>query len=196
MLLVPRGAPGINMTLLEKAGQNCLPSWDIGFEDVDVDESALMGEEGGGFRHLRSTLQYSRASQAANAVGQAQHAVDVALAHAREREQFGQPIGAFQAIQHMLADMQVRVNQARLALYHLAWLIATGQPCQLEGAQAKLAASEAFRDVTTQGMQIMASAGYAMESEMQRMWRDAALFTFGEGSNELQRNLIAKEMGL
>lgn len=196
MLLVPRSTPGISMTLLEKVGQNCLPSWDVGFDDVQVSDEALMGEEGGGFRHLKSTLRYSRAGQAANAVGQAQRAVDVAVAHARERKQFGQSIGSFQAIQHKLADMQVRVNQARLALYQLAWLIATGQRCGLEAAQAKLVASEAFREVTNAGMQIMASAGYAVESDMQRMWRDAALFTFGEGSNEMQRNVIAREMGL
>lgn len=196
MLLVPRGTPGIHMTVLEKVGHNCMPSYDIGFDDVEVDDGALMGEEGNGFRHLMSTLHYSRAGQAANAVGQAQKAVDLALQHARERRQFGQPIGSFQAIQHKLADMQVRVNQARLALYQLAWLIATGRSCRLEAAQAKLVASEAFQFVTRTGMQILSSAGYAIESDMQRMWRDAGLFTFGEGSSELQRNIIAREMGL
>lgn len=196
MLLVPRNTPGINMTVLEKVGHNCMPTWDIGFDNIDVDGGALMGEEGRGFRSLMSTLHYSRATQAASAVGQSQNAVNLALQHAKERKQFGQPIGSFQAIQHKLADMQVRVNQARLVLYHLAWLIATGRPCRLEAAQAKLVATETFRDVTSAGMQVMASAGYSMESDMQRMWRDAALLTFGEGSTELQRNLIAREMGL
>ena len=196
MLLVPRDTPGISMTVLEKVGHNCMPSWDIGFADVDVDDGALMGEEGRGFRHLMSTLHYSRAGQAANGIGQAQNAVNLALQFAKERKQFGQTIGSFQAIQHKLADMQVKVNQARLLLYQLAWLIATGRPCRLEAAQAKLVASETFRDVTSAGMQVMASAGYAMESDMQRMWRDAGLFTFGEGTSELQRNLIAREMGL
>jgi alkylation response protein AidB-like acyl-CoA dehydrogenase len=92
--------------------------------------------------------------------------------------------------------MQVRVNQARLCLYQLAWLIARNRPCRLEAAQAKLVASEAFQFVTREGLQIMASHGYAMESDMQRMWRDAGLFTFGEGTSEIQRNLIAREMGL
>ena len=196
MLLVPRATAGISMTVLEKVGHNCMPSWDIGFADVDVEDGALMGEEGRGFRHLMSTLHYSRAGQAANGIGQAQNAVNLALQYAKERKQFGQPIGSFQAIQHKLADMQVKVNQARLLLYQLAWLIATGRPCRLEAAQAKLVASETFRDVTSAGMQVMASAGYAMESDMQRMWRDAGLFTFGEGTSELQRNLIAREMGL
>lgn len=196
LLLLPRHTPGISMTPLDKVGHHCMPSWDIGFDDVEVEADALLGEEGSGFKHVMSTLQYSRAGQAANSVGQSQRAVDLALAHAKDRRQFGKPIGSFQAIQHKLADMQVRVNQARLALYHLAWLIATGRPCRLEAAQAKLVASETFQYVTREGMQIMASAGYSAESDMQRMWRDAGLFTFGEGTSELQRNLIAREMGL
>lgn len=196
MLLVPRHTPGISMTPLAKVGHHCMPSWDIGFENVEVPADALMGQEGQGFKHTMSTLHFSRAGQAANAVGQAQKAVDIALEYAKERHQFGKPIGSFQAIQHKLADMQVRVNQARLALYHLAWLIATDRPCRLEAAQAKLVATEAFQFVTRSGLQIMASAGYSMESDMQRMWRDAGLYTFGEGSSELQRNLIAREMGL
>ena len=196
MLLVPRETPGISMTVIPKVGQNCMPSWDIGLQDVEVGDDALMGEAGQGFKHLMSTLHYSRAGQAANSVGQAQRAVNLAVQHARERHQFGQAIGSFQVIQHRLADMQMRVNQARLLLYQLAWLIATGRPCRLEAAQTKLVASETFQYVTRHGMQILASAGYAMESEMHRMWRDAGLFTFGEGSSEMQRNIIAKEMGL
>jgi len=196
MLLVDRNTPGISMTPLAKVGHHCMPSWDIGFEDVEVSSEALMGVEGQGFKHTMSTLHYSRAGQAANAVGQAQRAVDLTVAYAKERQQFGQPIGSFQAIQHKIADMQVQVNLARLALHHLAWLIATGRPCRLEAAQAKLVATEAFQFVTRTGMQVMASAGYSMESDMQRMWRDAGLYTFGEGSSELQRNLIARELGL
>ncbi len=196
MLLVPRTTPGISMTMLPKVGHHCMPSWDIAFDAVEVGREALMGQEGKGFRHLMSTLHYSRSGQAANSVGQAQRATDIALAYAKERRQFGQTIGSFQAIAHKLADMQVRVNLARLSLHRLAWLIATGRPCRLESAQAKLVASETFQYAAREGLQIMASAGYAMESEMQRLWRDSGLFTFGEGSSELQRNIIAKELGL
>ncbi|MBB5213664.1 acyl-CoA dehydrogenase family protein [Parapusillimonas granuli] len=196
MFLVDRGTPGISMTQLAKVGHNCMPSWDIGFDEVEVSGKALMGVAGEGFKHTMSTLHYSRAGQAANAIGQAQKAVDLVVAYAKERMQFGKPIGSFQAIQHKIADMQLRVNLARLALRELSWLIATERPCRLEAAQAKLAATETFQFVTRNGMQIMASAGYSMESDMQRMWRDAGLYTFGEGSSELQRNLIARELGL
>lgn len=194
--LVPRAAPGIAMTELPKVGNHCMPSFDIGLDGVEVADDALLGEEGRGFAHVLSTLHYSRASMAATATGCAQAAVDIALAHAKERQQFGRPIGANQAIRHRLADMQMRVDQARLVVRHLAWLVAEGRPCRREAAQAKVIATEALQYVTHHGMQILASAGYAAESDMQRLWRDARLYTFGEGGNEIQRDLIARELGL
>ena len=196
MLLVPRGAEGIHMTPLAKVGNNCLSSWDIAFEDVFVPEEGLLGDEGDGFKHLMSTLQYSRSGQAANAIGQSQRAVDIAVAHVKEREQFGRPLGKFQAVAHRIADMQTRVDQARFILYHLAWLVDQGARCRKEAAQAKMVASECLQYVTHQGMQLLASAGYAIESDMQRLWRDSRLYTFGEGANEIQRDIIAREAGL
>jgi len=196
MLLVPRGAEGIHMTPLAKVGNNCLSSWDIAFEDVFVPEEGLLGDEGDGFKHLMSTLQYSRSGQAANAIGQSQRAVDIAVAHVKERKQFGRPLGKFQAVAHRIADMQTRVDQARFILYHLAWLVDQGARCRKEAAQAKMVASECLQYVTHQGMQLLASAGYAIESDMQRLWRDSRLYTFGEGANEIQRDIIAREAGL
>jgi len=196
MLLVPRGAEGIHMTPLAKVGNNCLSSWDIAFEDVFVPEEGLLGDEGDGFKHLMSTLQYSRSGQAANAIGQSQRAVDIAVAHVKEREQFGRPLGKFQAVAHRIADMQTRVDQARFILYDLAWLVDQGARCRKEAAQAKMVASECLQYVTHHGMQLLASAGYAIESDMQRLWRDSRLYTFGEGANEIQRDIIAREAGL
>ncbi|MBX6370062.1 MAG: acyl-CoA/acyl-ACP dehydrogenase [Rhodospirillales bacterium] len=196
ILLIPPDAPGVSMTPLPKIGNNAMPSWDIGFDDVFVPDEALVGEEGNGFRHLMSTLHYSRASMAATVTGCAQAAVDLALRHAKERRQFGRPIGQFQVIRHRLADMQMRVDQARLIVYHLAWLIARGQICRREAAQAKIIATEALQYVAHHGMQILASAGYAAESDMQRIWRDSRLYSFGEGTNEIQRELVARELGL
>ena len=196
MLLIPRNTPGITMTKLAKVGHNCMPSWDVGFQDVDVPAEALMGDEGRGFKHLMATLHYGRASQAAGAIGKGQAVVDLAVAHAKERQQFGRPIGQFQAIQHRIAQMQVRVDQARLMLYQLSWMIATGRECRREAAQTKLSASEMLWDVTDSGMRVLASAGYSAESDMQRYWRDSRLYTFGEGTNDIQLNIIAKEMGL
>lgn len=184
------------MTPLPKIGNHCMPSFDIGFDDVVVPQDALMGEEGNGFAHVLSTLHYSRASLAATATGAAQAAVDIAVDHVRNRVQFGRPIGRFQTVRHRIADMQMRVDQSRLVVWHLAWLLAQGAPSRRQAAQAKVIATETLQYVTHHGMQLLASAGYAAESDMQRLWRDARLFTFGEGTNEIQRDTIAKEMGL
>lgn len=196
MFLVPPRAPGVAMTQLPKVGNNAMPSWDIGLDGVEVGEDALVGEEGRGFRHLMSTLHYSRASMAATVTGCAQAAVSLALSHARERRQFGRPIGAFQAIRHRLADMQMRVDQSRLVVMHLAWAIASGAECRREAAQAKIIATECLQYVADHGMQVLASAGYSSDGDMQRYWRDARLYSFGEGSNEIQRDIVARELGL
>jgi alkylation response protein AidB-like acyl-CoA dehydrogenase len=196
MLMIPRETPGIHMTRLPKVGNNSLTSWDIAFDDVEVGDEAVLGEVDDGFRVLMSTLQYSRSGQASNAIGQAQAAIDMTLDHARERRQFDAPLSQFQVLRHKLVDMQMRVDQARLSLYHLAWLISTGQRCRRESAAVKVLASEALQFVTDHGMQIMASAAYAAESDMNRYWRDGRLYSFGEGTNEMQRDLIAREMGL
>jgi len=196
MFLVARGAPGVSMTRIPKIGNQSLTSWDIAFDDVSVPDADLMGPEGDGFRCLMSTLSYSRAGQAANALGQAQAAVEMTVRHLREREQFGAPLSQFQVLRHRVVDMQMRVDQARLMLYRLAWLIARGERCRTESAQAKILASEALQYVTHHGMQILASSAYAAESDMNRYWRDGRLLTFGEGANEMLRDLIAREMGL
>jgi alkylation response protein AidB-like acyl-CoA dehydrogenase len=112
IFLVPRETAGLSMTRLHKLGNNCLTSWDVGYDNVAVPDTALLGREGEGFKHILSTLQYSRSGQAANAVGQAQAAVDLAVAHARERRQFGGPLTQFQTLRHKLVDMQMRVDQA------------------------------------------------------------------------------------
>jgi len=194
--LIPRKTPGITMTRLQKVGNNCMSSWDIGFEDVEVPGTALMGEEGKGMRNMMKTLQYSRTGQAALCIGLAQAAVDSTKAFALDRRQFDRRIADFQVIRHRLVDMQTRVDQARLLLYYASWLMETGQPCRKETAQTKVLATEALEYVSRHGMQIQASFGYSTESDIQRHWRDARLYTFGEGTNELQRDLIAREIGL
>ena len=196
ILLIPRKSDGISMTYLEKVGNNCLTSWDIGFDDVFVSEKNILGEENDGFRNLMSTLHYSRSCQASNAIGQAQNAVDIIKKHVLERVQFGRSISKFQTVRHRIVDMQLRVDQARMILYKLAWLIDEGKRCRVEAAQAKILASECLQYVTNHGMQLMASYGYRQDSDIQRLWRDSRLYSFGEGANEIQREIIAKEIGL
>lgn len=196
LFLVPSDAPGVSLTPLAKVGNNCMPSFEVGLNEVQVGADAVIGAPDDGFRHLMSTLHFSRASMAATVTGAAQAALDGVMAHAREREQFGRPIASFQVIAHRLADLQMRIDLSRLMVGHLATLITRGLPCRREAAQAKIVATETLRDVADQGMQIMASAGYAAGSDIQRFWRDSRLYTFGEGTNEILRDGIARELGL
>jgi alkylation response protein AidB-like acyl-CoA dehydrogenase len=195
LFLVPPDAEGVSMTRLDKVGNRCSLSYDIGFDGVLVPDEARIGAVGGGFDCLKKTLFYARSGLASAVVGTAQAAVDTALAHARERRQFGQPIGRFQVLAHRLAQMQTEVDLARLITRELARAIDAGEECTRRAAQAKLVTTETLKKVTEQGMQIMASAGYAAESDMQRYWRDARLYSFGEGSSEILLDLIAADMG-
>lgn len=196
MFIVPRDAQGIAMTALPKVGNNAMPSWDIGLDDVFVPHEALLGKLNDGFSVLGSTLAYSRASLAATCLGSAQSLVKLCISHLRERRQFGRSLSEFQVLRHRIADMQMRVDQTRWIVRHLAWLIATGQPCSREASQAKVIASETLQALSQDAMQLHASAGYAADSDVQRIWRDARLYTFGEGTNEVQRDLIARQLGL
>jgi len=195
LFLVPPDAEGVSMTRLDKVGNRCSLSYDIGFDAVTISDTDRIGPVGEGFECLKKTLFYARSGLASAVVGTAQAAVDAALAHARERTQFGQPIGRFQVLAHRLAQMQTEVDLARLITRDLARAIDQGEDCARLAAQAKLVTTETLKRVTEQGMQIMASAGYAAESDMQRYWRDARLYSFGEGSSEILLDLIAADMG-
>ncbi len=196
LFLVPPDAEGVSMTRLETVGNRCSQTFEISFDGVRVGRDALLGERGAGFDCLKRTLFFGRAGLSAAVVGTAQRAVDTAAAHARERVQFGRPIGRFQTLAHRLAVMQTEVDQARLLMRKLAWAIDSGEDCARLSAQAKWSATETLKRVTEEGMQITASAGYAAGSDMQRFWRDARLYTFGEGSSEVLLDLIASDMGL
>ncbi len=196
LFMVDPNAVGVSMTLLEKVGNRCSLSYDIALDGVLISDEDRIGEVGGGFNSLKKTLFYARSGLSAAVVGTAQAAVDKATAHAKERKQFSKPIGSFQVIAHRLANMQTDVDVARLLARDLAEAIDAGRDCARLAAQAKLVSTETLKRVTEQGMQIMASAGYASESDMNRYWRDARLYSFGEGSSEILLDLIAADMGL
>lgn len=194
--LVPRRAAGVHMTPLPKVGNNCMPSYDIALDDVAVSDDDRLGEVGAGFATITGTLKYSRASMASAAVGTAQAALDLAKSHALERVQFGRSLAEFQVVKHRLVDMHLEIRKARLLVRELAETIDAGGATEEIGAATKIAATETLQMVTHHGMQILASAGYAAESPMQRYWRDARLYSFGEGTNEIQREIIAGAIGL
>ncbi|HYS71981.1 MAG TPA: acyl-CoA dehydrogenase family protein, partial [Thermoplasmata archaeon] len=154
----------------------------------------LLGKENYGFTNALKTLDGGRISIAALGVGIAQGAHEAAVAYAKERKQFGKPIGDFQAIQFMLADMALRVDAARMLTYRAAWLKDHGEPYKKEASMAKLYASEAAMWITTKAVQVHGGYGYIKDYPVERMFRDAKLCEIGEGTSEIQRLVIAREL--
>jgi len=178
----------------EKLGLNSSTTSDLVLEGARVERDRLLHEEGRGFRVAMATLDGGRIGIAAQALGIAQAAFDVASAYAREREQFGRPIGQFQAIQWKLADMATELDAARLLTYRAAWLKQEGRPHAAEGAKAKLFASESARRQTAEAIQILGGYGYTKEFPVERYYRDAKITEIYEGTSEIQRLVIARSI--
>ncbi|NYT61700.1 acyl-CoA/acyl-ACP dehydrogenase [Alcaligenaceae bacterium] len=196
VFLIPNTTPGIECRKLEMLGRRAAGSYEIFMQDVRVHESAVLGQVNCGWEYLLSGLQVERAITSAGYVGAAQKVVDLAAEYAKTRKQFGQPVGEFQAIAHMLADMQTDVDAARLLAYRAARHLSRGQSALREVSMAKLFGSETYIKIANQGMQILGAYGYSLETEMQRHFRDARSTTIGAGSSQMQRNAIASLMGL
>ena len=199
------GARGISCFLLgpehvrvvreeEKLGLNSSTTSDLAIEGARVGRDRLLHDEGRGFRVAMATLDGGRIGIAAQALGIAQAAYDAARAYAQEREQFGRRIGDFQAIQWKLADMATEIDAARLLTYRAAWLKQKGRPHTAEGAKAKLYASEVARRQTGEAIQVLGGYGYTTEFPVERYYRDAKVTEIYEGTNEIQRLVIAREI--
>ncbi|RTZ43200.1 acyl-CoA dehydrogenase [Candidimonas sp. SYP-B2681] len=196
VFLVPNDTPGIECRKLEMLGRRAAGSYEIFITDVRVPETAILGEVNRGWEYLLAGLQAERALTSSGYAGAAQKVVDIAFTYASERKQFGKKLGEFQAIAHMLADMQTEVDAARLLAYRAAGRLSRGLDASREVSMAKLFGSETYIKVANQGMQILGAYGYSLETEMQRHFRDARSTTIGAGSSQMQRNTIATMMGL
>jgi len=196
LFLIDNKTPGLEIRKLDMLGRRCTGTYEIFLKDVRVPADCLIGGENKGWDVVMSGLQVERVTGAAAACGGAQAVVDLALAYAKERKQFGKPIGANQAIAHMLADMQTEVDATRLLVLRAAWLADNGKEALREITMAKLMAGETYAKVANLGMQIMGGYGYNMEFDMQRHFRDARAATIAGGTSQMQRNLIANLMGL
>ncbi|MYL71093.1 acyl-CoA dehydrogenase [Halobacillus litoralis] len=194
--IVPKDTPGMKITSpYDKMGVRGSNTSEIILEDVKVPKENILGDPEKGFKQFLYTLDGGRISIAALAVGIAQASLDRALAYAKERKQFGQPITKFQAIQFKLADMAMEVELARNMVLKAAWLKDQGRNFTKESAYAKLFASEtAFRSAN-QAIQIHGGYGYMREYEVERFLRDAKLLEIGEGTSEIQRLVIARQLG-
>jgi len=178
----------------EKMGIRGSTTCEVIFQDCEVPATNLLGREGDGFKIAMMTLDRSRPEVGAQAVGIAQGAIDYAIAYAKERHQFGQPIANFQGIQFMLADMAMQTEAARQLVYHAAALFDAGQDATIYSAMAKCFASDVAMKVTTDAVQILGGYGYIKEYPVERMMRDAKITQIYEGTNQIQRLVISREL--
>jgi alkylation response protein AidB-like acyl-CoA dehydrogenase len=194
--LVDTRSPGIEVRKIRTLGQRAIGTTQVFYNDVRVPDSAVLGTVDHGWEAVDSYLWYERLCLSAARTGAALAAFDYALNYAKTRKQFGQPIGSFQAISHKLADMRVMLDISRLLVYRFAWLMSQGKATRHDAAVLKLHSGETYKAVSDLGLQIMGGYGYCMEFPMQRFFRDSRLATIGAGTSEIQRNIIARSLGL
>ena len=196
-VIVPNGAPGYEISQpMKKLGWRASDTRELSFKDVEVPAENLLGERGKGFGQFLEILDGGRISVAAMGVGLAQGAYDLAFAYAQEREQFGKPIARFQAVQFRLADMATEIEAGRALVYKAAWLKDQGRPFGREAAMAKLYTGELSNRAANWALQIHGGYGFMDEYAISRLYRDQKILEIGEGTNEVQRMVIAKHLGL
>lgn len=196
-IIVPSGTPGFTVGApYSKVGWNASDTRELSFSDVRVPAANLLGQEGRGYAQFLRILDEGRIAIAALATGLAQGCVDESVRYAKERRAFGKPIGSNQAIQFKLADMEMRAHTSRLSWRHAASRLVHGEPFKKEAALAKLYSSEIAVDNAREATQIHGGYGFMNEYPVARMWRDAKILEIGEGTSEVQRMLIARELGV
>lgn len=194
LLLIPTDTPGVEIRPIDMLGGGAIRTCEVNYANVRVSRSMLVGELHLGWKRLTSVLAKERVALATMCVGAAQAAVDLARWYALDRKQFNQPIFDFQAVSHMLADMQTQVDAARLLAFRAARLLADGQNCDAESSQAKYFASDAYVKIAADGLQVMGANGYSMEFAMQRHYREAKMFQIFGGTNQIQRTIVARTL--
>jgi alkylation response protein AidB-like acyl-CoA dehydrogenase len=196
-IIVPNGAPGYTISPpMHKLGWHASDTRELAFKDVAVPEENLLGPLGEGFRQFMEILDGGRISVASMGVGLAQGAFDLAYAYALERQQFGKPISKFQAVQFKLADMAMEIEAGRGLVYKAAWLKDQGRDFAREAAMAKLYTGELSNRAVNWALQIHGGYGYMDEYAISRLYRDQKILEIGEGTNEVQRMVIARHLGL
>ena len=193
MIEKPRGKlpDGVKGSVIPKIGYHGWTTWELAFDGCRVPTSTMVGEEGKAFYLATAGLETARAHTAARSIGLAQGSLEDSIQYARERAQFGSPIGNFQAIRFKLADMATQIEAARALLYSVCEKIDEGHRCDTEAAMVKLFASEMSERVTSEGLQIHGGAGYTTHFAAERYWRDARLTKIFEGTSEIQLRIIS-----
>lgn len=196
LVLTPRRQPAVQVRRLELMGMRAACTCEVFLDGATAPADALVGERGRGFYHLLASLDEERILAAALYVGLTRAALDQALRYACDREAFGRPIGAFQAVQHPLAETATELAQIELLTRKAAWMLSHGRECSSEAAMAKLAATECAIRATDRCMRVLGGYGMVEESPMERLFRDARLGPFSPISNEMAKNFIAERLGL
>ncbi len=193
--IVERGMPGFSvMRSLDKVGHRGSPTGELVFEDCRVPAANVLGEVDRGAAVMMTGLDYERVFLAGEPVGIAEEAVDLSVAYARQRKQFGRPIGAFQMIQAKLAEMYAQVEAARWLVYRTAFVAGQGIRCTRDAAAALLFSAEVATRVTEDAVQVHGGFGYTHDAPVQRLWRDAKLMTIGAGTSEIRKLIIARDL--
>ena len=196
MLIVERGTPGFSVgRKLDKLGWRASDTGELVFEDCRVPAENLLGEEGAGFLQIMGNFQWERLSLALAAVGAAQQILEEAVAYAQQRKAFGRPLTGYQLLRHRLADKATDLEAARQLTYHALRLHVAGMPAIAETSMAKKVATEMCCRLADQSLQLHGGAGYMMEFDVQRHWRDARLGPIGGGTSEIMNEIIAKQLG-
>jgi alkylation response protein AidB-like acyl-CoA dehydrogenase len=195
LFIVDKGDPGFTVGRdIKKLGYRGVETTELFFDDVAVPVTNRLGAEGTGFQAVMSGLEVGRINVAARALGVARAAFDASIRYAQQRETFGQPIARHQAIQLKLADMATKIEASRLLVQQAAAKKDRGERCDLEAGMAKLFASETCLEVTTEALRIHGGIGYTQDLPVERYYRDAPLMIVGEGTNEIQRVVIARQL--
>jgi acyl-CoA dehydrogenase len=195
-LIVPADTPGIRVSKVEdKMGQRASNTVELTFENVRVPQANLLGKPGRGFSIALKTLDFGRSGVAALSVGLARAALEYAVAYAKERQQFGAPINVNQGISFMLADMATKVEAARLLTWQAAWMADKGMQATEYSAMAKCFASDTAMEVTNSAVQVFGGYGYMKDYPVEKLMRDAKLLQIYEGTNQIQRMVIARKLG-
>lgn len=196
LLLIDPASPGVEIRRTPTLARHILGTNEVFFSDVEVPRDNLIGPLNGGWQVLLSNLELERVLMSGAYAGVAQATLDAALEYSKQRQQFGRPVGTFQALAHPMAELQTEIDSARLLAHRAAWLLSRNEPCAREGAMAKLKGSEAYVAAARLGMQVMAGHGFSTESIMSFRWRESIVATISGGTSQIQLNGIARSMGL
>jgi alkylation response protein AidB-like acyl-CoA dehydrogenase len=196
LLLIDPHADGVQVRRTPTLARHILGTNEVYLSDVVVPREDLVGPQDGGWAVMLSNLELEKVIITGGYLGAAQATLDEMLAFAKTRHAFGRPVGTFQALAHAMADLQVEIDSARLLAYRAAWLLAQGKPCTREGSMAKLKGSETYVAAARLGMQVCAAHGFSTESVMSFRYRESIVATISGGTSQIQRNAIARSMGL